>query len=265
MGEIQWGLAVPPNIGETFLNGFNRGQAMAKEKRTNNALAQFATNPDDPQAVNALIAVDPRLGLQAKQQQQLQAIAQREQADKLRKRQLIPLAAKGDPNAQLELLGIDYETANKLDERAKKQALDGAKYVADAAFDIVQRPPEQRAAAWDAYIDQGAAQFPNLLQFKGKYTPEALQGLVAQAGQMKEWQTFQQPHYTPVGEGGLAGFQYGKPIEKGGQPQNFGPAAGGQGGVTSKVVGGKTYYQTPDGKWHDDMPGGAGSGQPGFQ
>ncbi len=43
--------------------------------------------------------------------------------------------------------------------------------------------------------------------------------------------------------------------------QSLGAPAGGQpGGLQTKVLGGKTYYQTPDGKWHDSPPeGGAGS------
>lgn len=244
MSGINWNLAVPPNIGETFLNGFNRGQAIAKEKRVTNALSQFATNPDDPQAVNALIAADPRLGLQARQQQQTTMIARRKENDELRKRKLIPLAANGDETAQLELLGLDPEVAMRLDDRTKKQAIDAAKYVADAAFSIVQLPEEQRPAAWDAYIDQGVGLYPNLAQHKGKYSPQALQGLVAQAGQMQEWQTFQQPKYTPVGEGGLSGFQYGKPIAgANGQPQNFGGQSAAPQGApqVGAVVNGYTF------------------------
>ncbi len=38
------------------------------------------------------------------------------------------------------------------------------------------------------------------------------------------------------------------------------PSQGNPGGLQTKVLGGKTYYQTPDGKWHDSPPeGGAGS------
>lgn len=103
-----------------------------------------------------------------------------------------------------------------------KQREETAKYVANAAFHIVTLPPEQRAAAWDAYIDQGAQQHPDIAQYKGQYTPQALDALVAEAGQSQAFQTFQKPTYVPIGEMGLAGFQYGQPIQQGGQPQNFG-------------------------------------------
>lgn len=77
MGEINWGLAVPPNTAQSVVDGFSKGYQMAKEHKVNNALAQFATNPDDPNAVNALTRVDPRLGMQARQQQATQAAARR--------------------------------------------------------------------------------------------------------------------------------------------------------------------------------------------
>ncbi len=38
---------------------------------------------------------------------------------------------------------------------------------------------------------------------------------------------FQQPKYEAIGEAGLAGFQYGKPIQQGGQPQSFAPPKAG--------------------------------------
>lgn len=107
---------------------------------------------------------------------------------------------------------------------SEKQRGETAKYVANAAFHIITLPPEQRPAAWDAYIEQGAQQHPDLMQYKGQYSPQALDALVAEAGKSQEFAQFQQPRYTPVGEQGLAGFQYGVPIQQSGQPQNFAQA-----------------------------------------
>lgn len=49
-----------PNPLNAFAQGMRQGQALGRELRTDNALAAFARNPDDPGALNALLAVDPR-------------------------------------------------------------------------------------------------------------------------------------------------------------------------------------------------------------
>ncbi len=181
--------------------------------------------------------------LRMRQDQQAQRKAQAEKeaqaaAAEARKVQLRQRAAGGDETALLELYGVDTDTAIKLDDRTRKGAIDGIKYISNAAFQIATLPENQRAAAWDQYVDQGTAQFPGIAQYKGKYSPEALNSIVSQAGEMKEFQTFQQPKYAPVGENGLAGFQFGRPIQQNGQTQNFAPQpapqGGGQGVVTAE-------------------------------
>jgi hypothetical protein len=94
----------------------------------------------------------------------------------------------------------------------------GRKAIGEAAFDIIQTPDQAQAAAkWDAYVTRFG--MPELV---GQYSPQRLNEVVAQAGLQQEFQRFQQPTYEGVTEGGLAGFQYGQPIQQGGQPQNFG-------------------------------------------
>lgn len=58
-----------PDAGQMFQHGMEQGQKRRQEQETRNALASFAQNPDDPRAVNALMAVDPRMGLQVRQHQ----------------------------------------------------------------------------------------------------------------------------------------------------------------------------------------------------
>src|SRR5690606_30806960 len=107
-------------------------------------------------------------------------------------------------------------------DRQAKAMADGYEFIANAAFHIIQLPPEQRAAAWDSYVQQGVGMgYDGLSQYLGKYSEEALNGAVAKAKQMPQFQKFQQPDYQAVGEGGLAGFQFGQPIQQGGQVQNF--------------------------------------------
>lgn len=217
--------ALSRNTANNALNYFQFGQQLGQQVRADRqaqerkaAIAGYAVNPDDPKALQGVIAVDQEMGMKL-------AEDQRKRALETRQRELTGKAAQGDNNAILELYGVAPEVAARLDDRTKKQAIDGIKYIGDAAYQIVQLPEQQRAAAWDAYIDQGVSMFPGLAQYKGKYSPQALNSIVSQAGQMKEFQTFQQPKYAQVGENGLAGFQYGKPLNgTDGKPQNFGPA-----------------------------------------
>lgn len=204
MAEVQWGLANQGLNG--FYNALGTGMQMGQDLRMR----------QDQEAAR-------------RAQAEKEAAAQ---ASEARKAQLRQQAAGGDQNALLELYGVDTDTAMKLDDRTKKTAIDGIKYISNAAFQIATLPENQRAAAWDQYVEQGAAQFPGLMQYKGKYSPEALNSIVSQAGEMKEFQTFQQPKYIPYGEGGMQGFQFGQPIAGGNMqsPQQQAPAQTGGGG-----------------------------------
>lgn len=211
MVDPNWGLLQGNNqFMDNFQLGVRLGDRVATTDRArslDNALASYAKDPNQ-QNLSMVIDRDPRMGMQLQAQQQKSAAEQR-------RRELIPLAAKGDENALLELWGADPDVAMKLDDHSKKKAVDGIKYISGAAFQIVQLPPEQRPAAWDAYIDQAVGQYPGLAQYKGKYSPEALNSIVSQAGQMPEFQKFQQPRYVPLGEQGAIGLQYGRPIPGG--------------------------------------------------
>jgi hypothetical protein len=84
MVEINWGLiGAAPDVGAAVLQGYQVGQQLARQRATENALRAYATNPDDPRAVGALIQADPRIGLQIRQQQ-----AERQQALAQQQRQL---------------------------------------------------------------------------------------------------------------------------------------------------------------------------------
>jgi len=254
MVDPNWNLLQGNQSQQHFNNGMQQGNYLATTNRArelDNALASYVTNPNDQAAFGKIVKLDPRVGMQLQERQQKAASEQR-------RRELIPLAARGDENALLELWGADPDTAMRLDDGAKKKAVEGIKYISGAAFQIVQLPPEQRPAAWDAYIDQAVAQYPGLAQYKGKYTPEALNSIVSQAGQMPEFQKFQQPNYTPVGEAGLAGFQYGKPIQQSGQPQNFAPQQAPKAAPMTKAEYDKlpagAQYTAPDGSKVENVP-----------
>jgi hypothetical protein len=187
-----------------------------------NALASYAQNPSAEGAAQ-VARHDPMTGIQLGQYEQQRAVQEQERQQKAQMQQLAGRAAQGDKSALLSLWGVDWETAKGLDKYQTDKALEGYDFIAQAAYQIVQLPEEQRPQAWDAYIQQGVQLgFDGLAQFQGRYDPQTLNGVVAKAGEMKQFQEFQQPKYTPIGEAGLAGFQFGQPIQQGGQPQNFG-------------------------------------------
>jgi hypothetical protein len=59
MSEINFSLLNPVDVGALTQQGFATGAAIVKHVQTQNALHNFVSNPDDPQAYNALAAFDP--------------------------------------------------------------------------------------------------------------------------------------------------------------------------------------------------------------
>lgn len=211
MVDPNWGLMQ----GNNALNYMQYGMQIGRDARERQnaqeltaAESELFAKPNDPNALASYAKLNPKGAFAYRQDQQKSAAEQR-------RRELIPLAARGDETALLELWGADPDMAMKLDENSKKKAADGIKYVASAAYKIKQLPPEQRPAAWDAYIDQGVAQYPGLAEYRGKYSDQSLDSIVAKAGETKMFEEFQQPRYVPLGEQGAIGLQYGRPIQGG--------------------------------------------------
>lgn len=72
-----------PDIASGILQHFQAGQQQRQDMESRNALATYAQNPDDPNAISTLIRADPRLGLQARNQQQKLAADERDEITKL--------------------------------------------------------------------------------------------------------------------------------------------------------------------------------------
>lgn len=94
-------------------------------------------------------------------------------------------------------------------ERQKRQAqVEDDRHAAtlkgmgQAALDIMSRPPEQRAAAWDAYAQHFARFDPSAAQSVGQYNEQAVMAILAQNGLMGEFQKSLEPKYQVVPEGG---------------------------------------------------------------
>lgn len=215
----------PAAIGQSVTNAFQQGVEVRKTRETDNALAQYALSPSADTAAQ-VARFDPRTGIQLGEYERKRAADAQKTQQAAMTQQLAGRAAQGDKKALLSLWGVDWETASKLDKFQTDKAIEGMEFMANAAYQIATLPPEQQAIAADQFIDQGVALgFDGLAQYKGQVTPQMLQAFVAKAGEMKPFMEYQQPKYVPVGEGGLSGFQYGRPIMQDGAPQDFGPPA----------------------------------------
>ena len=92
----------------------------------------------------------------------------------------------------------------KADEKRQQQLIaDGTKAVGQAALLIAQKPEAERSMAWDQAIDGLAAQgWTSLAQYKGRYSPQALESVIASAGLSGDYIQGQQPKYLPIPAGG---------------------------------------------------------------
>jgi len=161
-----------------------RKETQAREQATND-FYRAKIGGDASQittATNALATFDPKAVYEMRAGEQ--------------KTNTIQRAAQGDKVAKLEMWGIDPDLAMKLDKFQVDKAAEGIDFIADAAFQIVGLSPEQRPQAWEQYIQKGIEMgFDGLAQYRGQYSDQNLNSIVAKAGQMQELQTFQQPKY----------------------------------------------------------------------
>jgi hypothetical protein len=78
MSGINWQMGVMPDIGGNVMKAFQEGQKVGDEMRRRKALQDWSADPQNPQTLNALMAVAPELGFKAAEHQRKQAEGQRE-------------------------------------------------------------------------------------------------------------------------------------------------------------------------------------------
>lgn len=189
----------PTNIGQAFQSAFDAGQAKRKEQELNGVLSAYAVNPDDPGAVAKVAKYDPRLAITIGQDQRSRQADIRKQEEAARKQDLQKRAAGGDHAALAELAGIDLDAWKTLGEVDRKAIKDRVDYVGQAALQIKTLPPESRAAAWDSAIDEAVRNgHPDLAQFKGQYSEQALDSAIYNAGLVDKLHSLTEPKYMPV-------------------------------------------------------------------
>lgn len=246
------GLMNPAAVGQQVMGAFEAGREKRREVETRNALAAYAQNPSAESASQVAVH-NPMLGIQLGQQETARAEAAAKAAAAARRSELIPVAAQGDKTAMLELWGVDPEMAIKLDDRQADEMVKGMEYIAQSALAIDGLPEAQRAAAWDQAVEQGVQLgYDGLAQYRGQYSPEALQSVVAQAGEMDALLGNRRPRYQVIPEGGVM-VDTSNPEAVQQYRQQY-----------SRTIGDQQYFQNPEtGEWFDNAQeaglGGTGS------
>lgn len=190
------GLLNPAVIGGAFSEGLDMGTRQREDREVRGALAAYATNPDDPKAFQLMAQYRPELAIQIGDRQ-------RKRKEELEVRRLTAAAAQGDKAAAAQLAGIDLDAWGKIDTHQRAQIKDRVDYIGQAALAVSRLPENQRAAAWDQYVDQGVQSgHAELADYRGKYSPEALNAAIANAGQVKTLIDLTEPHYQAIPEGG---------------------------------------------------------------
>lgn len=249
------GLQNPAAPGQAFMAGMERGRAQREERELKGALAAYAVNPDDPAAFETLARVKPEFAIQIRQDR-----TKRDQAAQVA--DLQRRAAAGDRSALAQLAGIDLDAYDKLadnDRNATKERVDA---IGQAALRISQLPPDQRPAAWDASVGQLATRWPELAEYQGKYSEEALNSAIDTAGQVGKFFELSRPEAFNIGPGE---GRYERNRNTGEITTVVTPNLGGAPAFTpapkaTRQVGGKIYIQDENGDWYEGDAGSNASG-----
>lgn len=201
MTQINWGLSQGPNAFDTaFGTGIQLGQA-ARRQQGENALAAYAVDPNEKNFAT-VAKYQPRFAMQERERQ---SEAQRQQ-------QFVELRRKalaGDQQAQTELAAQDNAAYNAMSKQQRDQVDAQDDALANAAFQIIQAPPEQRAAIWDEQARNLGAD-----QYVGQYSDAMMNTIVNRAGIQERLQKFQRPdiNFVPADAQAYAGNQAGENV-----------------------------------------------------
>jgi hypothetical protein len=192
---VNWGLAAPSiDIAGLAMTGFRQGQQIRRERETDNALAAYAQG--NPNAVNALMRVDPRLGIQVQRDQ-------RQQQAEHQRQQVTAGALRGDQGSMDALAGINPDMWMKLDDRTKQSVAKATNFMAQSGLQIGQLPEHERGPAWESAVRQAESMGLDIPTQYERYTPQAFNAAMAESGKMAEFLDSMKVEWKSVGEGGL--------------------------------------------------------------
>jgi hypothetical protein len=151
--DLNWNLATQqPNMLQLAQQGFETGRAQKMQRVQDEALAKIGANPNDTQAINALLPVNPGLygqlagALQQRQQSERQATRQQAIGGALSQLDGLPepvrMLAQSDPEGAMQL----WEMTGKMDAQQASAAKVNAEKLAAVVTGLQQLPPQQRFA-----------------------------------------------------------------------------------------------------------------------
>ena len=182
--QVNWGLLQPVDVGGMFDRGVQQGRQQRIERETDNALRAYAQNPDDPNAVNALLRFNPQMGMQLQQQQ----------ADRQRQQQTRAQTAGALGGNMQDLFGLAQSDPEQF-ARIRPQIEQINRTIGQIAQ--ASTTPEQ----WDANVTRLAEMYgEGFLRYRGRF--DLREVAIAQAGEMQQFLESQAPRYQVVPEGG---------------------------------------------------------------
>lgn len=200
-----------PDFNALLMQGYQTGRELRRQDGERNALAGlFSAGPGT--------ARTPGIGDGVKDQQ--------------REDDALGDLARYNPQMAFQIRGQQQTQRVAMEKRQQELLQKGKEAVGQAALQIAQLPEDQRPQAWDQQIDYLVSQgWDGLQQYRGKYSPQSLMGVISEAGLANELRTATQPNYMTIPEGGTlvntrdpaAISQFGRPQPQG-QPATPTPA-----------------------------------------
>jgi hypothetical protein len=236
--DINWGILRPVDVGGEMQRGYEQG----RQRHAENALSQYAQNPNDPKSLNALAKYAPQQALQVRQQQAAAA-----------------KAAQGEQRDEMLIMGKLLDSAT--DEASYQNGLQVAQRY---GIDVAGAPPNfdpnwvnQQKMLVNAF-GENKDKLPMIVQElqAAGYEPGTPEFIEQIRGTLKARNTVAVP-FGPGG--GAAAYDKVNGITTPLVIPNSGQGQVGQVVAQPKVLDGVTYYPTADGQWTTDAPTG---GQP---
>lgn len=199
MTQINWGMA--GNAQRGFQNALAQGMQMGaqarqarEEREYKNALAQF--DPSNPETLTPVMQANPEVGLQLRgqvvEQQQQRALED-----------LTRRAISGDETALDELAVKNLPAWRALSSEQREAAAQQAEMFGNAAIDVLNRPPQERAQAIMGYAQRFQnPEIAQIAQLPANEQEQALRAAVAEAGMTQRLMSNEQPNYMVLPQGG---------------------------------------------------------------